>query len=37
VFIVWTMAIYALLFGIGLIALGFRVRSLHQSAGPPPV
>jgi uncharacterized membrane protein HdeD (DUF308 family) len=37
VFIVWTMAIYALLFGIGLIALGFRVRSLHQSAGPPHV
>lgn len=36
VFIAWTMAIYALLFGIGLIALGFRVRSLHQSVNPPP-
>jgi uncharacterized membrane protein HdeD (DUF308 family) len=31
VFIVWSVAIYALLFGIGLIALGLHVRGLHQS------
>lgn len=28
-FIVWSMAAYALIFGVGLIALGFKVRTLH--------
>jgi uncharacterized membrane protein HdeD (DUF308 family) len=32
-YIVWTIAAYAGLFGIGLIALGLRVRALHR-AGP---
>jgi uncharacterized membrane protein HdeD (DUF308 family) len=35
VFIVWIVAIYALLFGIGLIMLGFHVRSLHRAPGGP--
>jgi len=29
VFVVWSLALYALLFGAGLIALGLRVRSLQ--------
>jgi uncharacterized membrane protein HdeD (DUF308 family) len=34
VFISWSVAIYALLFGLGLIALALRVRDLHRrSAG----
>jgi len=35
VFVVWLVAIYALLFGAGLIMLGFHVRSLHRALGGP--
>jgi uncharacterized membrane protein HdeD (DUF308 family) len=29
-FLVWSIAIYAVIFGVGLIALGLRVRTLHN-------
>jgi uncharacterized membrane protein HdeD (DUF308 family) len=34
IFIAVSLGIYALLFGIGLIALAFRVRALHRDAAP---
>lgn len=32
--IVWIIGIYAIIFGVVLIALGFRLRNLHQKAEP---
>jgi hypothetical protein len=33
--VVWWLGAYALMFGVVMVVLGFRLRSLHRAMGSP--